>query len=234
MGSSEQDIIAAYGESTRRAIRRGDVTIAYRSKGMGFLLREDKVYVMSFGIPRQNRNADDKGKTDQEAEAGKTVDTEQEQTTAQEQEQSASAEKDESPFIFELGVGMGELKLGADEAKITEIIGQPNFMVGEGLYQYTGLVVIAREGKVYAFHCGDGNKSDSQHVTGCIVRTKEGIGMGSTEQDVVNAYGRPDFERDVRLLKGAVRWLYRSKGTIFGLHGGKVHYMIFQQPSQKK
>lgn len=235
VGSWEQDIVTAYGEPTlRTTTQRGDARIGYRSKGMGFILRDDKVYFMSFGIPRQDRENQSQEKTDQETDTNKVLGREQEKTIAQEHEQSASAEKDEGPFIFEFGVGMGRLKLGADEAMITGILGKPDFMVGKGLYQYTGLLVIARDGKVYAFHCGDGNKSNSQHVAKCIVRTREGIGMGSTEQDVVNAYGQPDDERDVKLLKGAVRWLYRSKGTIFGLHGGKVHYMIFQQPIQKK
>ncbi len=40
---------------------------------MGLLLRDDKVYVMSFSIPRQNGNADDKEKANQEAEAGKAA-----------------------------------------------------------------------------------------------------------------------------------------------------------------
>ena len=140
---------------------------------------------------------------------------------------------DEDKLIIHPGVGMVDLPLGADQAKIKEILGPPDFMVGEGLYQYTGLLVVAREGKVYAFHCGDGNKPDSRHVTGCKIRTKEGIGMDSTGQDVINAYGQPDDKRDVKILKGGSRWLYRSTATIFGLYDGKVHYMIFQQPKQR-
>ncbi len=140
---------------------------------------------------------------------------------------------DEDKFIIQPGVGMVDLLLGADQAKIEEILGPPDFMVGEGLYQYTGLFVVAREGKVYAFHCGDGNKYDSRHVTECTIRTKEGIGMGSTGQEVINAYGQPDDQRNVKVLKGGSRWLYRSTGTIFGLYDGKVHYMIFQQPRQR-
>jgi hypothetical protein len=232
VGSSKQDIVAVYGEPTRRTTtQRGDTRIGYRSKGMGFMLRDDKVYFMSFGIPRQDRERSGQETADQETGTNKAVVEEEGKTTTQ--EQSASVEKDENPFIFELGIGMGRLKLGADEAKITEFLGSPNMMHGEGMYQYNGFWIWAKEGKVYAFHCGDGNKSDSQHVTECIVRTKEGIGMGSTEQDVVNAYGRPDVERDFRLLKGAVRWYYRSKGTVFGLHGGKVHFILLQQPTQR-
>ena len=139
----------------------------------------------------------------------------------------------EELFIIQPGVGMGDLLFGADEAKIEETLGPPDFMEGEELYQYTGLVVSAREEKVYAFHCGDIGKSDSPYVTGCIVRTAEGIRMGSTEQDVINAYGEPAAKRNVRLLQGAERWHYRSTGTVFSLYDGKVHYMLFQQPRQR-
>jgi hypothetical protein len=189
---------------------------------------------MSFGIPRQDREGSTQEKTDQKTGTDEAVVEQEEKTTTQEQEQSAPAEKDLNPFIFELGVGMGRLKLGADEANITEFLGSPNMMLGEGMYQYDGFWIWAKERKVYAFHCGDGNKSDSQHVEKCIVRTREGISMGSTEQDVINAYGQPDSKHDFKLLKGAVRWFYRDKGTVFGLHGGKVHFMLFQQPIQKK
>ncbi len=45
--------------------------------------------------------------------------------------------------------GMGGLLFGADQSRIEGILGPPEFMVGEGVYQYTGLVVVAREGRVY-------------------------------------------------------------------------------------
>ncbi|HCO96915.1 MAG TPA: hypothetical protein DIU00_23755 [Phycisphaerales bacterium] len=141
---------------------------------------------------------------------------------------------DEAKFIVRPGVGMSELPLGADQAKITEVLGQPDFKIGDQVYQYTGLAVIARDGKVYAFHCGDIGKTDSQHVKKCIVRTREGIGMGSTAQDVARTYGQPDNRREVKVIEGGVQWLYRSTGTVFGFHSGKVHFMLFQQPIQKK
>jgi hypothetical protein len=144
-----------------------------------------------------------------------------------------SENADEDELIIQPGVGIGELHLGDPSDKVTKILGKPDFIMGDSLHQYTGLVVVIREGKVYALHCGDGNKPDSRHVTGCKIRTKEGIGMGSTGQDVINAYGQPDDKRDVKILKGGSRWLYRSTATIFGLYDGKVHYMIFQQPKQR-
>jgi outer membrane lipoprotein-sorting protein len=67
-------------------------------------------------------------------------------------------------FIIQPGIGMGELLFGTDQAKVTEILGQPDFMIGDGLYQYTGLVIVAREGKVYSFQCGDAKGPGTRHA----------------------------------------------------------------------
>ncbi|MEA3226807.1 MAG: hypothetical protein U9Q07_12730, partial [Planctomycetota bacterium] len=93
----------------------------------------------------------------------------------------------EDLFIIQPGVGMGELLFGADQARIEEILGPPDFMIGEELYQYTGLVVVAREGKVYSFQCGDAKGPGTRHAEQCPCRTAEGIGVGSSEQDVIAA-----------------------------------------------
>ncbi len=138
----------------------------------------------------------------------------------------------EDLFVIQPGVGMGELLFGADQAKVTEILGPPDFMVGEGLYQYTGLVVVAREGKVYSFQCGDAKGPGTRHAEQCPCRTTEGIGVGSSEQEIVAAYGEPTRRTTSR--QGDARIAYRSKGMGFLLREDKVYVMSFGIPRQNR
>lgn len=134
-------------------------------------------------------------------------------------------------FIVHPGVGMGELHLGDPSDKVTKILGKPDFMIGEGLYQYTGLVVVAREGKVYSFQGGDANGPGTRHAQQCRLRTAEGVGMGSSEQEIVEVYGEPTRRT---IQQGDVHIGYRSKGMGFILRDNKVYLMSFGNPRQKK
>lgn len=134
-------------------------------------------------------------------------------------------------FIVHPGVGMGELHFGDSCDKVTKILGKPDFMIGEGLYQYTGLVVVAREGKVYSFQGGDANGPGTRHAQQCRLRTADGVGMGSSEQEIVEVYGEPTRRT---IQQGDVHIGYRSKGMGFILRDNKVYLMSFGNPRQKK
>ena len=138
----------------------------------------------------------------------------------------------EDLFIIQPAVGMGELLFGTNQTKVTEILGKPDFMIGEGLYQYTGLVVVAREGKVYSFQCGDAKGPRTRHAEQCPCRTAEGIGVGSSEQDIVAAYGEPTGRTTTR--QGDARIGYRSKGMGLSLRDDKVYFMSFGVPRQNR
>ena len=137
----------------------------------------------------------------------------------------------EGQFIVRPGVGMGELHFGDPSDKVTKILGKPDFMIGEGLYQYTGLVVVAREGKVYSFQGGDANGPGTRHAQQCRLRTADGVGMGSSEQEIVEVYGEPTRRT---IQQGDVHIGYRSKGMGFILRDNKVYLMSFGNPRQKK
>lgn len=136
----------------------------------------------------------------------------------------------EDLFIIQPGVGMGELLFGADQAEITEILGEPDFMLGDELYQYTGLVVVAREGNIYSFQCGDAKGPGTRHSEQCPCRTAEGIGVGSSEQEIIAAYGEPTHRSTNR--QGDARIGYRSKGMGLLLRDDKVYLMSFGVPKQ--
>ena len=110
-------------------------------------------------------------------------------------------------------------------------LGKPDFMMGDWLYQYTGLAVVVREGTVYSFQGGDAKGPETRHAQQCRLRTAEGIGMGSSEQEIVEVYGEPT-RRTTR--QGDVSMVYRSQGMGFTLRGDKVYLMSFGIPKERK
>ena len=138
---------------------------------------------------------------------------------------------DEDKLIIRPGVGIGELHFGDSSDKVTKVLGKPDFMMGDWLYQYTGLAVVTREGKVYSFQGGDAKGLGTRNVQQCRLQTVEGIGIGSTEQQIVKIYGEPT-RRMIR--QGDVHIGYRSKGMGFILRDKKVYLMSFGIPKEKK
>jgi len=138
---------------------------------------------------------------------------------------------DEEKFIIQPGVGIGELHFGDSSDKVTKILGKPDFMMGDWLYQYTGLAVVTREGKVYSFQGGDVKSPGTRHVQQCRLQTAEGIGIGSSEQEIVKVYGEPT-RRTTR--QGDVTIAYRSKGMGLKLRDNKVYLMSFGIPKETK
>lgn len=132
-------------------------------------------------------------------------------------------------FIVKPGIGMGGLLFGMDQTEIETHLGPPNFKEGDSIFQYTGLAIIGKDGNVYIITCGDATSTTSRHATDCPCQTTEGIQIGSTKQDVLNAYGEPDKQRDANTVPGAKHILYRDKAMIIGLVDDKVYMMNFQK-----
>ena len=136
-------------------------------------------------------------------------------------------------FLLTPGVGMGQLLLGDAERRVKEVLGDPEFMVGEGLYQYTGFVVVAREGKVYSFQCGAYPEGPgARHWKACRCRTPEGIAIGSSEAEITKAYGEPS-RRSVQHNIGALHLIYRHHGMGLVLKDNAVYYMAFGHKSSE-
>lgn len=172
---------------------------------------------------------------------GSKEDDDQKETTNQEastvkestinDEQALPAGAAANKFIVEPGVGIGEVHFGDRLDKAKQIMGKPTFQQ-ENVLQYSGLAITARDGNVLMIACGDMNKPDSKHVKECPYKTTEGIGMGSSMQEVIQAYGEPVRKRVNRVIPGAVTIGYSAKGMSIGLHNDKVYFMTFQKPRQ--
>jgi hypothetical protein len=153
-------------------------------------------------------------------------------TPAVKTENADVADQVTSKYTLKPGVGMGSLNLGDDEAKVVEVLGEPRSMIGEDRYEYPGLMVWVKEGKTFAFHCGDKDKPDSQDVKDCPCQTAEGIAMGSSLHDIIEAYGEPDHKQDLRRTPGAFRVFYRSNGMVFNLHNDRVYFIVCRELPQ--
>jgi hypothetical protein len=130
----------------------------------------------------------------------------------------------DSLFVVRPNVGMGDLLLGGPDSMIVEVLGEPEFKMGDQIYQYAGFVVAAREGKVYSFQCGDAKGPGSRHWKECRCRTVEGIGIGSSEQDILKTYGAPAMrppEPDKLVM------VYRQQNMAFFLRNDEVYFMSF-------
>jgi hypothetical protein len=116
-------------------------------------------------------------------------------------------------------------------------LGEPQRRIGNAIeYPKLGFAVLpGPEGLVRVVMCGDVTGINGPFVKAFTGRTKEGVGMYSTREDLLKAYGEPT--NDEKLRGGQESITYQPLGITFTLEGGKVHHMIVrftppQEPGQ--
>ncbi len=132
----------------------------------------------------------------------------------------------EASLVIEPRVGVGQVKFGATADQVKQSLGEPSSTAASGailVYENLGLTITLREGAVTAISCGDPRDKDADAVKACRCRTKEGIGIGSTEEEIIAAYGQPAGRRESQLI-------YSALSTRFVVVDGKVIGMWFQRP----
>lgn len=87
--------------------------------------------------------------------------------------------------------------------------------------------MVMRENVVWGIFCGDNSKPDSPLIKHCKCKTTKGIGMGSTKQQIIAAYGEPS---GILLQNGLTMMLYKKVAMNFALRDDKVVYMGAQMP----
>lgn len=128
------------------------------------------------------------------------------------------------PLVIKPNVGIGEVKFGMSLEEVKRILGEPEHTVPAGLlYPRLGLTITQRDGAVLAIVCGGMSNKDAALVKACKSRTEKGIGIGSTEAEIIAAYGEPTTKRGPRLM-------YRQLNARFVLADGKVIGMWFAKP----
>lgn len=133
-------------------------------------------------------------------------------------------------FVIEPLVGIGKVRFDMTVEQMKQILGEPVQIRGP-VHEYldSGFAIFAMNDAVTMIVCGDRRSADAPRIRNCKSRTKKGIGMGSSKDDIVKAYGQPSSTESVQLRIGgsAVTLRYDSLNSQFMLMNDKVFYMSF-------
>jgi len=135
-----------------------------------------------------------------------------------------------STLLIEPNIAVGPVRAGMTVAQVIAELGEPQRLPSNSL-EYTRLgfaVMPGPEGKVQVVMCGDVTGINGPLVKRFTGRTKEGIGLSSSREDLTRAYGEPTS--DEKLRGGAESVRYDLLGITFTLEGGKVYHMIVRLP----
>ncbi len=123
-------------------------------------------------------------------------------------------------------LSVGPVHAGMTTQELYAVLGQPQKRTPNTIeYPKLGLAVMPTAGGiVQVVMCGDVIGPDAPYAKAFSGRTPEGIGMYSTREDIVKAYGQPS---DSRGKPGGMESLkYDPLGMTFSLLGDKVHHMV--------
>lgn len=138
------------------------------------------------------------------------------------------------PILIEPRVAVGKIRAGMTTREVVQQLGEPNRRTANAL-EYTPLgfaVMPNQEGAVQVVMCGDVTGINGPLVKAFTGRTSEGIGLKSTREDLIKAYGEASSSEKFRDRTESLS--YDSLGITFTLEGGKVYHMIVRlQPAQE-
>jgi len=135
-------------------------------------------------------------------------------------------------LVVEPLVGIDKVRFGMTIEQMKNILGEP--VRSRGIlheYRDLGFAILAiKDSTVTIIACGDRRRADSPLVKNCTVRTKKGIGMGSSREAVIKAYGQPSSTQELPVPgdDSAVTLRYDQLSSEFQLRNGKVTYMMFR------
>ena len=127
------------------------------------------------------------------------------------------------------GIGVGKVKFGMSVAELEDSLGKPDIDATGFLYVYAdlGIEVVLQDDKVFNIFCVQ-QIPDNPEVKACEYQTAEGIGIGSTESDIITAYNEPTERRDSGYL------IYKDPGIGFQLENDQVQKIIVLTSSKLK
>ena len=139
---------------------------------------------------------------------------------------TAAAATNATPLLIVPNVSVGEIRGGMNVTQMVASLGEPQRRTANA-WEYTrlGLAVLPdQQGVIQYVMCGDvmgANRPFAQAFTG---RTKEGIGMNSSREEILKAYGDPSQNQK---FPGAIeRLTYDGLGLTFTLEEGKVYHIV--------
>jgi hypothetical protein len=141
------------------------------------------------------------------------------------------------------GEGVGPIVLGMSEAELEDTMGKPatvpwndSLTVRQYPAKSVSVLLSKQEPRtVAAILAGRPDGVVSTMLMGPLPwRTEEGLGMGSTADDITAAYGAPDNDQR---LDGKEDWhlmIYTHRGIQLGLRDGQVAWIAVKKPAQVK
>jgi hypothetical protein len=130
------------------------------------------------------------------------------------------------PMVIEPNLRVGEVHAGMTVEQVVKQLGEPQRKTANAL-EYTRLgfaVMPGPDGVVQVVMCGDVTGINGPLAKAFTGRTKEGIGMNSTREEVIKAYGEPSASN--KMIGGLESLKYQTLGITFTLEGRRVHHMI--------
>jgi len=127
--------------------------------------------------------------------------------------------KNGEAILITPGVGVGKVKAGMNEDEVVAALGQPEMMQGSSMIydkRFGFSVVCNRQKIVGAVFCGGGVDFKGH--------TKEGIGIDSSRDDLIKAFGQPTSAQPLAADQEQLE--YKPLGLTFTLQKGKVFHII--------
>ena len=130
-----------------------------------------------------------------------------------------------APMVIEPTVSVGNIRAGMTVKQVLAQLGEPARRTVNSLeYPRLGLAVIQnREGIIQGVMCGDVTGTNGPFAKAFNGRTKEGIGMNSTREQIFKAYGEPSQQDKSPSRPESLT--YDTQGLTFTLEGGRVHHI---------
>ena len=146
---------------------------------------------------------------------------EQDNTTAE----SVYRENEQNnAMLIKPGIGVGEVRFGMTVEEVKNTLGKPSIDVTgiSFIYADLGIEVVAKDRETISAIVCVHHINNAPKVQACKYRTAEGIGIGSTESDIISAYGEP-FKRSTDRL------IYKDLAMSFRLADGQVNRIWVQK-----
>ena len=133
-----------------------------------------------------------------------------------------ASEVSSEDLLIRPGIGVGKIDFGMTVQQMKDILGKPDVAATGISYMYTslGIELVAKDKiNIDAILCGNpSNKKEPMFKAmkeAFNLKTVEGIGIGSTEAQVIKAFGQPTRRSDDNLR-------YKDMRISFTLDEGKV------------
>lgn len=143
--------------------------------------------------------------------------TETTRTKTNETQKDDISDKDKQGMLIRPRIGAGDIRLEMTVDEVINMLGEPDDAYGNTFeYSMLGISVHSKDEKnIDAIICGGIVREKDYLARKCKCYMKEGIKIGSSEQDIIRAYGEPSEVNEGRHL-------YKKLGIIFFLYEDKV------------